>query len=204
MAQIKKKDISDRILKEARREFLKRGFEKSSLREIASSSEVSLSNLYSYYSSKDALFSAVVASLKETLDAVAETFRTYQPDSAALDPLELEIERAKIAAKFIYDHRTDFHLLLNQSNGSSLEHFYEQLVQGYVINCKNFMSYLLENGYQIPTVPSDFFFATVARMFVIATKEAVRTKMPVDLIEKHAIELTIYNSFGFKGVSAKG
>src|SRR5688572_17472962 len=142
MAQIKKPDIHERILREARKEFLKVGFQKSSLRKIASGAEVSLANLYSYHASKDAVFCAVVQVVTTELEAVEKFFRNYQPERASLDSLDIEIERAKAAAGYIHKHQVDLHLLFNQAQGSSLEDFPERLVHGYVENCRRFIAFL--------------------------------------------------------------
>jgi AcrR family transcriptional regulator len=201
VVQIKKLDIQVRILKEARREFLSEGFHKANMRKIAISSEVSLANLYSYHANKDALFCAVVNNVKIELEKLENFFKSYRPKSLTFDSLEIEIERANSAAQYIHKNRIEIHLLFNKSNGTSLENFTERLVSGYVINCKNLISFLLRSGVEISFVPTDFFFSNVARLFIEAIKEAVRAKLSLKLIEKHAEELTKFNYFGFQGVS---
>lgn len=201
MAQVKKTEIAEQILSAARKEFLRVGFPQANIRQIAANANVSLANLYSYYSSKDAVFCAVVDSVKSELETLEKSFRNYQPASAAFDSLQIEIERSKSAASYIHKNRWDLHLLFNQAQGTSLENFSEQLVHGYTINCKNLISFLKKNGVLIPHNPSEAYFASVARMFVEATKEAVRSNTSLKLIEKHAEELTRYNHFGFRGVS---
>lgn len=202
MPQIKKEEVRDRLYFAAKNEFLKVGFQQASLRTIAKAAKVSLANVYSYHPNKDALFSAVVAELKADLDQLTEGFRNYRPTEAELDPLELEIARAKKAAEYIHKRATDFHLLFNQATGSSLENYSEELVAGYVANCKSFLKFLKESGFTIAEVPSDFFFAAVARMFISALKEVVKNQNTKASIQKYADELTRYNSYGFRGISS--
>lgn len=202
MAQIKKEEVRDRLYFSAKKAFLKNGFQEASLRSIAESAKMSLANVYSYHPNKDALFCAVVDELKSDLDHLTNSFKNYHPESVSLDPLELELERAKMAATYIFERQEEFHLLFNQSNGSSLENYSEELVSGYVANCKSFLKFLKESGEPLPRIPSDFFFATVARMFVSALKEAVKNKSSKLSIQKYADELTRYNSFGFRGISS--
>ena len=60
MAQIKKENIQGQLLRAARREFLRHGFQGASLRGIAERAQVSLANIYNYYRDKDALYIAVL------------------------------------------------------------------------------------------------------------------------------------------------
>lgn len=136
MPQVKKQQVQDQLYRCAKQEFLKYGFTRASLRKIAKSSKISLANVYNYQPNKDALFGAVIESLKSDLDAITEEFSKYQPSALSLDAIELELCRAKISAKYVYERKFDFHLLLNQSKGSSLENYSEILVQGYVSNCR--------------------------------------------------------------------
>lgn len=202
MPQIKKEEVRDRLYLAAKKEFFKKGFQEASLRNIAKEAKVSLANVYSYHPNKDALFCAVVSELKSDLDQLTQNFKNYRPIETSLDPLELELQRAKTAAGYIFKRTEDFHLLFNQSTGSSLENYSEELVDGYVTNCKNFLKFLRENGHPVVNVPTDFFFATVARMFVSALKEVVRNQNSKASIQKYADELTRYNSYGFRGISS--
>lgn len=58
--QTKKEEINLSIIKAAEREFFLRGFKEASLRKIAERAHTSIGNLYNYYASKEALFSAVI------------------------------------------------------------------------------------------------------------------------------------------------
>ena len=51
--QVLKDDIKKRILNAAKQEFAKRGFIKTSMRDIAKGAGVGVGNLYNYFPSKD-------------------------------------------------------------------------------------------------------------------------------------------------------
>jgi AcrR family transcriptional regulator len=61
--QVLKEEVRQRIIKSAKREFKKSGFEKASMRSIASSANMTVGNLYRYYKNKEDLFSAIIGSL---------------------------------------------------------------------------------------------------------------------------------------------
>ena len=61
--QTKKDYTREEIVMTAKREFLKNGFAKASMREIAKHSGIGLSNIYNYFKSKDEIFRCIVAPL---------------------------------------------------------------------------------------------------------------------------------------------
>ena len=61
--QTKKDYTREEIVMTAKREFLKNGFAKASMREIAKRSGIGLSNIYNYFKSKDEIFRCIVAPL---------------------------------------------------------------------------------------------------------------------------------------------
>ncbi|MCR5235232.1 MAG: TetR/AcrR family transcriptional regulator [Lachnospiraceae bacterium] len=54
--QVKKDEIRNKILEMAQKLFIKRGYEKTSLKQIAEKSNISKSNIYRYYSSKEDIY----------------------------------------------------------------------------------------------------------------------------------------------------
>ena len=61
--QVLKEEVRQRIIKSARREFKKCGFEKASMRSIASSANMTVGNLYRYYKNKEDLYGAIIGGL---------------------------------------------------------------------------------------------------------------------------------------------
>lgn len=72
--QVLKEQVRSRIVSSARSEFLKRGYAQASMRIVAESSEITVGNIYRYFSSKQSLFEEVVSPtyvvLKSLLDSV--------------------------------------------------------------------------------------------------------------------------------------
>ena len=58
--QVQKEDIRGRILTVARQQFERKGYSKTSMREIAELSSVGVGNIYNYFTNKDELFREVV------------------------------------------------------------------------------------------------------------------------------------------------
>jgi len=119
-----KDNIKQKILLTAKNEFLKNGFEKTSIRKIAALSGTSKSNIYNYYKDKDEIFCAVV---QPVLDKINEglkinnlqnkkrTVKTYT--------VETQKEYIKIIISFVFKNLDEIKLLLFNAAGSSLEGF---------------------------------------------------------------------------------
>ena len=86
--QVLKEEVRQRIIKSARREFKKCGFEKASMRSIASSANMTVGNLYRYYKNKEDLYGAIIGTLfdeiktlKSNLPEDPESRLTYLLDN---------------------------------------------------------------------------------------------------------------------------
>ncbi len=58
--QVLKDEVRQRILKSSRKEFMKCGFEKASMRTISNNAGMTVGNLYRYYKNKEDLFGAII------------------------------------------------------------------------------------------------------------------------------------------------
>lgn len=65
--QYLKKEIRDRILNAAVEEFKEQGYSDASIRNIANNAEISLGNIYRYYTNKEALYFAVINPFMESV-----------------------------------------------------------------------------------------------------------------------------------------
>ena len=73
--QTLKTDIKQRILQVAHREFIENGVQRTCIRNVARKAGVTVGNLYHYFDSKDALFCAVLRSLRSTAISSRTTTR---------------------------------------------------------------------------------------------------------------------------------
>lgn len=115
------------ILESARSEFLEKGFEKASLKDICSKAQVTTGALYKRYRGKEELFSAVVSETVTDLDAVLEEKRIT--DFCAVSDEELvrawEMDEGYMMwwFRFLYDRHDGFVLLLKCAEGTAYSDF---------------------------------------------------------------------------------
>lgn len=70
--QIKKDEVRLKILETATNEFLKKGYENTSMRVIAQKSHTTLGNIYHYYSNKEKLLDTILIPTIENIEAMLE------------------------------------------------------------------------------------------------------------------------------------
>ena len=61
-------NVKDKILKSAREEFLAKGYERASLRELTKNAGYSVAMIYKLFKSKDDLFKQVIGDVKPDID----------------------------------------------------------------------------------------------------------------------------------------
>ena len=119
--------IDPRILESARKEFVKHGFEKSSLKAICDGAGVTTGALYKRYKGKEELFCAVVEQTVAELYAEARRRGDLDPASMTDEQLirawEMDGSDMMWWFRYLYERREDFYLLLACSEGTRYSNF---------------------------------------------------------------------------------
>ena len=145
------------ILEKAKREFLDRGFQGTSMRRIASLAGVTTGALYGYFTSKEEIFDALV---KDAYDAVMTAYRGAHEEFAAL-PYEEQISgMGTITARcvewcieYIYDHIEEFQLILMCSEGTRYSSMIDEMMKIEEESTEEFISLMRENGLDLHVDP---------------------------------------------------
>ncbi len=126
-----KSETHENILKAARTEFMKNGFEKASIREIARLAGVTSAALYRHCTDKEDLFSQLV-------EPSLSVFRNWRKNHIATKYSQIEenVSAAELMKnndidmirEIIYPHREDFKLILTKSEGTRYENFLHDMV----------------------------------------------------------------------------
>lgn len=124
--RLQRESLRVAILAAAKEEFLVKGFEKASVREIATAAGTSKSNLSNYFADKDALFCALTASAVTEFGSVLASICS---DGKAPYTLEAQKGAVEAIAGFAFSHRESLQLLLFCSGGSSMEGFQKDAVR---------------------------------------------------------------------------
>jgi len=147
--QTKKDYTRDDILKAAETIFLRDGFNKANMRDIAKSANVGLSNLYNYFKNKDEILRVIVAPVIQELDRVL--LEHHNPDN--LDEFELYLENgSELILKgqtgaYLYltrNYRRQMELLFTKAQGSSLENFIDDYTDRCTVQVDRYMNMVFE------------------------------------------------------------
>ncbi len=124
--------MTDRLLKAAREEFLEKGYERASLRDIAARATSSKGAIYVRYSDKEALLDAVVGPALDGLcDLLENTLGTYvdlpakekraSRDAYADQGIEAMVD-------YLYDHFSEFKIVVDMG-GAKFEGLLHRLIE---------------------------------------------------------------------------
>ena len=124
--QVLKEDIRGRILTIARQQFEKKGYSKTSMREIAELSGVGVGNIYNYFTNKDELFREVVRPVLCALEAMLQEHHGIRGEDIMMMRSEKYLKSCIDEYVSLIDkHRSLMEILLFRAQGSSLERFRE-------------------------------------------------------------------------------
>ncbi len=127
--QTPKIEIEKSILIAARAEFLAHGFENASIRMIALNAGTSKSNIYNYFSNKDALFCAVVAPGLTAFEALIGNIGHDVQHFNTTDSIDVYKDMIEQFIILCFEHWDSFSLLFFKAAGSSLDGFKNMLTQ---------------------------------------------------------------------------
>lgn len=128
--QLKKESIKKKIEDAAREDFLKHGYAKTSMRNIAKKARISTSNIYNYFESKDYLFSSLIDPVYEKINSLlSHLFATEEK----LGEFEFFKQISEVVAHPIGDiiknNAKELIILMDKSEGTKYKNFKEDLIK---------------------------------------------------------------------------
>ena len=146
----------ERIHAAAQAEFLEKGYQAASLRNIVKTAGVTTGALYGYYDSKEALFAALV---DEPYRHVLDTYRAAVFDFEALRPEDQEVQMGKVGRNCMQEllfymnaRRPAFHLILECAEGTPYSSLIDQLATMEVTATERYCGVLRSMGKTVPDI----------------------------------------------------
>lgn len=144
----------EKVHEAAMAEFLDKGFQGASLRQIVKNAGVTTGAFYGYFSSKEALFASIVEPHAAALMGrfmEAQTSFSELPEQEQPEHMGLESSQCvHWMVDYICDHREPVKLLLTRSEGTSYEHFVHNMVEMEVEYTLQYIEVLRRLGKDIP------------------------------------------------------
>ena len=177
-----KTESHERIQKAARDEFLEKGFQNASMREIARKAGLTPSALYRHYPSKEAMFNSLVEPFIAHLlgrtkqhehDAYARFDETASADAMVSDNM------VKLFKHLIVNYRDELRLIVCCSAGTRYETFIHDLVSMEAKETMKAFAYIRETGIPIRPITEDEIHVLLSA-YVTAVMEPIAHDWPTD------------------------
>lgn len=190
----------EKIQQAALAEFLDKGFLGASLRQIVKNAGVTTGAFYGYFSSKEALFNAIVephaAALMGRFMEAQTTFAEL-PEKEQPEHMGLESRRCvDWMVDYICAHREPVKLLLCCAEGTSYEHFVHNMVEVEVEYTQRYMEVLRRLGRDIPVLDKSLCHIIASGMFN-GIFEIVVHDMPRDQAMRDVDQLRAFYTAGW-------
>lgn len=191
------------IKNSGRAEFLQKGYEAASLRQIVKNAGVTTGAFYGYFSSKEALFNAIV---EPHARAIMNIFMSAQLDFQEI-PKEEQQNHVGVESKkgmdeiveYMYQNFDDCKLLLCCAGGTAYENFVHNMVEIEVDATLQFMETLRLLGKPIHEFDRPFCHIIVSGMYM-GMFEVVRHDMPYEKARKYVRQLEDFYVAGWSTI----
>ncbi len=124
MEDERRKQTEQKLIKSGKEEFLKKGYAKANLRDICKNAGVTTGAFYFSFENKEALLSAILASVITDYEKMCSTFARREED----DPNTAD-DNERQMMEYLSEHRTEAIILMEKSAGSRYEKFRPQISQ---------------------------------------------------------------------------
>ncbi len=190
----------DSIHRAALAEFLEKGFQTASLRNIVKTAGMTTGAFYGYYKSKEGLFEALVG---EHYRYIIDRFQKAQKEFAAL-PHEKQPEcLGNISGLcmfdmlyYAYEHLPEFKLILCCSEGTRFAGLIDEMVDIEIEGTHAYQSVLEELGYPSPRIDPRLEHILITGMFK-AFFELIIHDMPLKEAENYLNEMRDFYTAGW-------
>ncbi|MFA5658106.1 MAG: TetR/AcrR family transcriptional regulator [Oscillospiraceae bacterium] len=150
-----KTDTHIKIIAAAKKEFLEKGFEKASMRDIAANANMSAAGLYRHFKDKEDLFDTLIDPLMNTMEEIfiKQTKRSYTIlENGNFDEMWSGQTDLDIFLNLIYENYDKIRLLICCSGGTKHKNFVHEFVSAEEKETLKYMSAAREKGYAVKEI----------------------------------------------------
>lgn len=179
--QYLKKEIRDKILAAAIDEFKEHGYSDASIRNIANNAEISLGNIYRYFTNKEALYFAVINPFMESVK------QTIEHEFVFVGKTMKEVSEILVA--FIMQYNDEL-LIIRKGNTVHYEAFVNYIIEVISSKIKEMMQGSFPEINE--KIKNPEFYNAVAEGFLTSFFKILRNGDSKDVQERNARELITF------------
>jgi AcrR family transcriptional regulator len=184
------------IIEHSKEEFLKNGYLKVSVRSLAKSANLTSGAIYTHFKDKAELFESLVRpallDLKTLLTEVHEERMEKIPAHGQQRSLGISLEKLKLMIGRIYDHITEFRLLMVSAAGSGQENFLRCISEYYSDCSEQYLHELKKEGKGHPSAEPEVIrllsYSYFTAIFELVGRDMTRERAEISI-------LPLYNFF---------
>jgi AcrR family transcriptional regulator len=195
--QTKKEAIQQAIYQSAVSEFLEKGFEKASLRQIVKKAGTTLGNFYNYYENKEAVFASIVESAYIGMVQLIKNHNQWESKDELWDLTDVEVwrrELRKLILPMVPAITIPFVILIEGSEGTRFAHAKEDLL---AVMEEHFMEHIEEFN---PKYPNPQMAKVMAEQLVFGLVMIVKSNEDDEVRQQLIIEEILFFAIGVMGI----
>ncbi|MEL7609061.1 MAG: TetR/AcrR family transcriptional regulator [Bacillota bacterium] len=192
----------EKLLHFGKQEFLQKGFQNASLRNIASAAGMTTGAIYAYFKDKAALFDAIVAPVCDQVDKMFdELSASYYDAEGIVSEVTMQSTIADLhrVYKFIYDNFDIFRLLIVNAEGSSKADFVHAIVDREIRHTLSYLNRLQKSDGSVARLNHNVIHI-VSDSYINALFEPVRHDMSYEQAVENLEFLAVFYTGGWKSV----
>jgi len=194
--------LDNKIADAAFEEFFKKGYMGASLRKIAEAAGVTVGAIQIRYKSKDELFTCLLKPFLDDIKTVFENIRAdyfAETDKDILTKLKESMRKeSDLIIRLIFDHYEQAVLLLHRSAGSSLENYFDEIVQSKIKESARFFQNL-----ESPHIDEKLLGFLISMQFDSYRRVVIECS-DRETAERYTDALMTYHSGGWAALFASG
>jgi AcrR family transcriptional regulator len=195
-------NTQEKIVHFGRQEFLQKGFQNASLRNIASAAGMTTGAIYTYFKDKNALFEAIVSPVCELVEKLfTELSASYYNANGIVGEIATQNTVAELhrVYRLIYDNFDVFRLLIVGAAGSSRSDYVHTIVEYEVTQTLAYLDRLKEDkGIDIQI--NRTVLHLISESYINTLLEPVRHNMSYDEAIENLDFLAVFYTGGWKSV----
>lgn len=197
----KQSNTLEKIHEAAKGEFLKKGFEAASLRNIVKTADVTTGAFYGYYSSKEELFDVLVgkqaAHILALFDSSMEKFQELSGDEQTRRMKEISGNGIHRLVEYMYSNRIAFNLLLLCAEGTKYDDFVHRLAEKETESSLAYIKAMRKEGMPVNPVNRKLIHI-ISSGLCTAIFETIVHDMPIGEAEEYLQQLERFYTAGWE------
>lgn len=194
-------DTLDRIHEAARQEFMAKGFQMASLRNIVKTAGVTTGAFYGYYGSKEELFDALVGEqaqyVLQLFDVTLHNFGQLSGEEQTQRMLEISESAIDKMIDYIYEHYDTFKLIILNAEGTQYADFVHQLVVKEEASTFAYIENLKQRNILVKPINKKLIHMVSSGLFT-GIFEAIVHDMPKQEAKEYVLQLESFCAAGWQ------